>query len=116
MDVEVLTTKASSSPLSCVQAKGFAVKAEFEESERLGCPNKKVFDFVKNGGTFKLNTFSDYTQYMVRLRGRGRERDLLRRHNHSRIFRLEDRKLMLGSICRLNMPESHMWLQRRPQL
>jgi hypothetical protein len=48
-----------------VQAKGFTAKAEFEESEGLGCPTKKVFDFVKNG-LLKLINFPDYTQYMVR--------------------------------------------------
>jgi hypothetical protein len=52
-------------PSPCTKAKGFAAKAEFEESEGLGYSNKKVFDFLKNGGTFKLSTFSDYAQYMV---------------------------------------------------
>jgi hypothetical protein len=62
------TDYCSFRPSSCAKAKGFTVKAEFEESEGLGYPNNKVFDFVKNGGTFKLTTFPDYAQYMVRLR------------------------------------------------
>jgi hypothetical protein len=61
-------------PASFGKAKGFLVKAEYEESEGLGYSSKNVFDFVQNGGTFKLTTFPDYAQYMVRKSGRGRGR------------------------------------------
>ena len=53
-----------------MHAKGFSSPAEFEESKALGCSNKKVFDFVKNG-LVKLTSFPDYTQYMVRGGGDG---------------------------------------------
>ena len=39
------------------------MKAEYEESEGLGCPSKRLFDAVKQ------STFTDYTHYMVRNRG-----------------------------------------------
>jgi hypothetical protein len=58
------TNECSVCPSSCAKAKGFAVKTEYEDfvEEGLGCPNKRLFDVVKQ------STFAYYTQYMVRKR------------------------------------------------
>jgi hypothetical protein len=61
--LEILhTNDCSFDPSPCTKAKGFTVKAEYEESEGLGCSNKKEFDWFKQSG---LDSFDENTKKKV---------------------------------------------------